>query len=360
MTAAAIDLRSDTVTRPTPAMRRVMADAEVGDDVFGEDPTVRELEDYVAGRFERDAAMLVPSGVMATQTLLASLCERGGEVVCEQDAHVVAYEIGAAAIIAQVQFRTLPGDRGRLDAHAVADALRPDMFPYTGLAAISVEETTNRGGGAINGVDAVASLRALADDRGVPLHGDGARLWNAIVASGTGPADYGKVFTAFSFCLSKGLGAPIGSMVVGDAALVAEARVWRRRLGGAMRQAGVIAAAGLHALHHHVDRLADDHDNARMIAQLLADARPGTVLPLEVESNIVYVDTLGVPAVDVVARCREQGVLLGATAPGLLRLVTHLDVDRGDCERAARVLVDALAPAAAPTTQENPPSSRGR
>ncbi len=337
-----IDLRSDTVTRPTTGMRAAMADAEVGDDVYGEDPTVLRLEEEVAARFGRDAAMFTPSGIMATQTLLATLCPRGTEVICESDAHVVAYEVGAAAILAGVQFRTVDGESGRLDVDRVGRALRPTSFPYTHLGAISVEETTNRGGGAFHGVDQLRDLRRVADERGVPLHGDGARIFNAIVAGGGTEAAYGQVFSAFSFCLSKGLGAPIGSVVVGDAEVVDEARVWRRRLGGAMRQVGILAAAGRYALEYHVDRLADDHANARRLAERLAEAVPGSVDPSEVATNIVYVGTGERPAEEAVRQAKGSGVLLGAMGPHLLRLVTHLDVDTAACDRAADVLTTAL------------------
>jgi threonine aldolase len=340
----AIDLRSDTVTRPTPGMRRAMAEAEVGDDVYGEDPTVRALEEEVAGYFGREAAVLTPSGIMATQVLLRALTRPGDEVVCESDAHVVAYEAGAAAINAQVQFRTIDGDRGRLDAELVRAALRPTAFPYTTLGAISAEETTNRGGGAIHGLDRLRALRSLADEGGVPLHGDGARLWNALVASREDPAEVAATFSAFSVCLSKGLGAPVGSLAIGDREVIEVARTWRRRFGGAMRQAGVLAAAGRYALEHQLERLEDDHANARVIADTIAEAWPGRVDPEAVVTNIVYVDTGPVPASQIVAALADQGVALGAMGDHLLRLVTHLDVDAQACREAARRLVAAMAP----------------
>jgi threonine aldolase len=333
-----VDLRSDTVTRPTPAMRRAIADAEVGDDVYGEDPTVRALEETVAAHFGREAAVLTPSGVMATQVLLRALTTPGSEVVCEADAHVVAYEAGAAAINAQVQFRTIDGDRGRLDPDAVRAALRPASFPYTEVAAISVEETTNRGGGAVHGLGRLRALRAVADERGLALHGDGARLWHALVATGEDPVEVGRTFTAFSVCMSKGLGAPVGSLAVGDADTITVARAWRRRFGGAMRQAGVLAAAALHALDHHVDRLADDHANARHLATRVAEAVPGAVDLDAVETNLVYIGTGDRPAAEIVEALAVQGVRIGAMGPTLLRAVTHLDVDRADVDRA----VDAL------------------
>jgi threonine aldolase len=337
-----VDLRSDTVTRPTAQVRQVMAAAEVGDDVYGEDPSVRALEEEVAGHLGHDAAVFVPSGVMATQVLLRALTRPGTEVVCENDAHVVAYEAGAAAINAQVQFRTVPGDRGRLDPDAVRAALRPAAFPYTEVAAVSVEETTNRGGGAVHGLAWLRALRAVANERDLVLHGDGARLWNALVATGDDPVAVGRCFTALSVCLSKGLGAPVGSLAIGAAEVIAEARVWRRRFGGAMRQAGVLAAAGRYVLTHHLERLAEDHANARAIAMRLADAVPAAVDLDSVTTNMVYVDTGDRPATEVVAALAADGVRVGAMGPHLLRLVTHLDVDAAGCRRAADRLVGLL------------------
>jgi threonine aldolase len=337
-----VDLRSDTVTRPTAAVRRAMASAEVGDDVYGEDPTVRALEEEVAGHFGHEAAVFVPSGVMATQVLLRALTRPGTEVVCENDAHVVAYEAGAAAINAQVQFRTVPGDRGRLHPDAVRAALRPPTFPYTEVAAISVEETTNRGGGAIHGLERLRALRTVADDRGLVLHGDGARLWNALVATGEDPVAVGRCFSAFSVCLSKGLGAPVGSLAIGDDEVIAAARVWRRRFGGAMRQVGVLAAAGRYVLAHHVERLAEDHANARAIAMRLAETVPDAVELEAVTTNMVYVDTGDRPAAEVVVALAADGVRVGAMGPHLLRLVTHLDVDAVGCRQAADLLAGLL------------------
>jgi threonine aldolase len=285
----------------------------------------------------------VPSGVMATQVLLRTLTDPGTEVVCEADAHLVAYEAGAVAMHVGVQFQTLPGDAGRLDAATVAPRLRPPFFPYTATSAISVEETTNRGGGRIHGLARLRELRALADDRGLVLHGDGARIFNAIVASDVDPRAYGEVFTGFSFCLSKALGAPVGSMVVGDRDVIDECRSWRHRLGGAMRQVGVLAAAGRYVLAHHVDRLADDHANARRIAEVVADAAPEAVDPAEVETNIVYVDTGDVEVADLLGVLSQEGILAGAMGPHLLRLVTHLDVDEPGCRRAAELIARELS-----------------
>ena len=342
--SAPIDLRSDTVTRPTEGMRRAMAMAEVGDDQYGEDPSVRALEEEVADLLGHDAAVFTPTGIMATQILLRALVPPGSEVVCEADAHLVAYEAGAAAINAQVQFRTLTGDRGRLSPGPVRDALRPVGFPNTEVGAISVEETTNRGGGAVHGLDRLRALREVADERSIPLHGDGARLWNALAASGEDPAAVGSSLTALSVCLSKGLGAPVGSLAVGPAGVIADARLWRRRFGGAMRQAGVLAAAGTYALAHHRERLPEDHANAHAIAAGVAAAHGELVDPKAVTTNILYISTGQRPAHEVAAELAQQQVLVGAFGPRLLRLVTHLDVDATACRRAADALVTALAP----------------
>jgi threonine aldolase len=337
-----VDLRSDTVTRPTAGMRAAIAAAEVGDDIFGEDPTVRRLQEVAADRFGREAALFVPSGIMANVIWMRVLGRPGAEVVVESNGHLVAYEDGASALLAGVQFHTVPGDRGRLDADRVRGALRPAGFPYPDVAVIAVDETTNRGGGAIHGLERLRGLRALADERGAALYCDGARIFHAVVASGADPAAYGALVDGLSFCISKGLGAPVGSVLVGDAGAIDEAWRWRRRLGGQMRQAGVLAAAGLYALEHHVDRLAEDHANAAVLAARLADDVPGSVDPADVETNIVYVDTGDVPAAEVVSRAADAGVLVGAMGEHLLRLITHLDVDRAGCLRAADVLAGLL------------------
>ncbi len=338
-----VDLRSDTVTRPTAGMRAAMAAAEVGDDVYGEDPTTNALQDEVAERFGRDAALFVPSGVMANVVSVKVHTQPGDEVVVERNGHSVAYEDGAPAAIAGVQYLTVEGDRGRLDADRIAAAWRPAGWPYPTTALVSVEETTNRGGGAIHGLPRLRAIRALLDTRGTRLHLDGARIFNAMVATGTDPADYGPIPTSLNFCLSKGLGAPVGSMIVGDADLVAAARVWRRRLGGAMRQVGVLAAAGRHALDHHVARLADDHANARAIATMLADRVPGSAEPDLVDTNIVFVATGDHDATAVATAAAARGVRFGPADAHTVRLVTHLDVDAADAARAAEVIADVLA-----------------
>ncbi|HEX6254571.1 MAG TPA: GntG family PLP-dependent aldolase [Euzebyales bacterium] len=338
-----IDLRSDTVTRPTAAMRRAMADAEVGDDVYGEDPTVNRLQETAAALFAKEAALLCPSGVMCNQAWLRVLARPGTEVVVEADAHVVNYEAGAGALLAGVQFRTVPGRRGLLDPADVADAIRPDVFPLTPTSLVWIEHTHNRGGGTWYPDATLTALRDVTAAAGVPLYMDGARVFNAAVAAGVTVADVASHVDALSFCLSKGLSAPVGSMMVGTADAIEEATTWRRRYGGAMRQAGVLAAAGLVALEQMVDRLADDHDRARRIANAAAEVAPAHVDVAQVQTNIVYLED--VPAAAIVAALREEGVLAGAMDAATVRLVTHSDVSAADCDSAADALRRVLSTA---------------
>lgn len=329
-----IDLRSDTVTKPTASMRRAMHDAEVGDDVYGEDPTVVRLEESVAELMGREAALLCPSGVMCNQLWLRVLARPGTEVVVEADSHVVNYEGGAGALLAGVQFRTLPGRRGLLDPADVAAVLRADAFPLTPTALAWVEQTHNRRGGTVYPVAQLEALRRTTRDAGVDLYMDGARVWNAAVAAGVAPSAYAQHVDGLMVCLSKGLAAPVGSLMVGDADTIAEARLWRWRYGGGMRQAGVFAAAGIVAVEQMVDRLADDHANARLLAEAAGEVVGEKVL--EPETNIVVVEDVDAPA--IVDALREAGVLAGALGERTLRLVTHADVDAGQCRTAADAL----------------------
>ncbi|HEY6740355.1 MAG TPA: GntG family PLP-dependent aldolase [Actinopolymorphaceae bacterium] len=345
MSGELVDLRSDTVTRPTDGMRQAMARAEVGDDVYGEDPTCRALEDRVAALLGQEAAVFTVTGSLANLLGVRVLAEPGQEVLCESSAHIARAELGAHAAVSGVTFRTWTGERGRIDIDAITGLIAPDAGPYfVSTAAVSVENTHNFGSGAVQSYDALRKLRDLVSAVGVTVHLDGARLWNASVATGVRLEDYGRLADTVSVCLSKGLGAPVGSLVAGDAGAMAEARVWRKRLGGGWRQAGMLAAAGLYALDHHVDRLAEDHANARVLAERLADAVPGTVDPEAVETNIVVLDlrNTGRSAAEVVERARREGVLVGALGPQAVRLVTHLDADTAACRRAADVLCGLL------------------
>jgi threonine aldolase len=329
-----IDLRSDTVTRPTRAMRAAMAAAEVGDDVYGEDPTVRALEERVAELFGKQTALFTPTGSMANVLAVRSLVGVGEEVLCESSAHIARAELGAHGALTGLTMRTWVGrpvELGQIEA-----MFAPDMGPFfVSTRAISMENTHNFGGGAVTSVEDMRAVRRFADARGVGVHLDGARIFNAHVATGTPLSEYGATADVLAVCLSKGLGAPVGSLVIGGAEAVHDARVWRKRLGGGMRQVGILAAAGLHALDHHVERLAEDHEHAR----LLADACG--LDPAGVDTNIVVVDLPDAPA--VVAAVREHDVLVSAVGPRALRLVTHLDVTRDQVEAAAAVLAKVLA-----------------
>lgn len=337
-----VDLRSDTVTRPTEAMRAAIAAAEVGDDAYGEDPSVNRLEALAAERFGKPAALFTSSGVMANQLALRVLAQPGSEVVVEADAHLVNYEDGAGAILAGVQFRTLQTADGHLDPQQVAHAIRPAAYHLTPTSLVAIEQTHNRRGGTVLELAELAAVADAARSRGVATYIDGARIFNASVAAGVDVSEYAQHADALMFSLSKGLGAPVGSVLVGEEATVAEARVWRRRYGGAMRQAGIIAAAGIHALEHHVDRLAHDHTNARLLAEEIAAEAPGAVDVSRVETNMVYVDTGEVDAPAFATELAEEDVLVGALGPSTLRLVTHLDVDEPGCRLAADAIISRL------------------
>ena len=326
-----IDLRSDTLTRPTDAMRRAMADAEVGDDVYGEDPTVARLEEHVAGLFGHEAALFMPTGSMANVLAVRSVVAVGQEVLCEASAHIARAELGAHGAYTGLTMRTWIHPRGQVDLTTIESMYAPDMGPFfVPTAAISVENTHNFAGGAVLPLQDLRDLREFATGVGARIHMDGARIWNAHVATGVPLAEYGAVADVMAVCLSKGLGAPVGSLMVGSADAIADARVWRKRMGGGMRQVGILAAAGLHALDHHLDRLAEDHAHARLLAEACG------VDPAGVDTNIVVVPRPD--AAEFVAAARAEGVLVSAVGPTAVRMVTHLDVSRDDAEKAAAVL----------------------
>ncbi|GIE96822.1 threonine aldolase family protein [Paractinoplanes rishiriensis] len=341
------DLRSDTVTRPSAGMRRAMAEAEVGDDVFGDDPTVGALEAEVAALFGHEAALFAPSGTMANQIALQLVVPPGGELLAGADAHVVNYESGAAAAIGGISTRTWPAVGAALDPDQIAAMIHPAGFPSLPTSAIAVEQTHNLGGGAVVPLATLRRLRTVADAAGLPLHCDGARIWHAHVAEGVALADYGALFDTLSVCLSKGLGAPVGSLVIGSRERIARARVIRKRMGGGMRQVGILAAAGRYALAHNLERLADDHARARRLADALAPY--GVCDPALVRTNLVLIDLskhpLDAPA--LAAQAAAQGVHLAAMLPDLARLVTHLDLDDAATDRAVDVLTGILESAGA-------------
>jgi threonine aldolase len=340
-----IDLRSDTVTKPSPGMREAMAGAEVGDDVYGEDPTVNRLQDQVAALLGKQAALFVPSGTMANQIALAVQTRPGDDVLVSQGAHCVFYESGAGGALAGVQFSAIGDARGRFTAAEVAAAIKPDNPHFAPTTLVAVENTHNRGGGRVIDQATIVEIAALVRARGLQLHLDGARLHNAACATGLSPRELAAPFDTVSLCLSKGLGAPVGSLIAGSRAVIERAHRRRKMLGGGMRQAGILAAAGLYALEHNVARLGEDHRNARRFAEPLSRVA-GVALDLAtVETNIVIWElTADVPfdAAEFVARARPHGLLLNAFGARHVRAVTHLDVDAQACSAAAEIAAAVL------------------
>jgi threonine aldolase len=323
-----------------------MAEAPVGDDVYGEDPSVNALQARVAALFGHEAALFTPTGSMANQVALQLSVPPGDELLCDGDAHVVTYESGAGAAIGGISARTWPAAGPDIDVEVVAAMVRPAGYFTVPTRAIAVEQTHNRGGGGVIPLSTLEGLRALADADGLALHCDGARIWHAHVADGVALSTYGALFDTLSVCLSKGLGAPVGSLLVSSGERIERARAIRKRMGGGMRQVGVLAAAGDYALTHHLARLADDHTRARRLADALAPL--GIVDAERVRTNMVLLDLSksAVDALTLAAAARERGVLVAPIAPRTVRLVTHLDVDDAGIDQASAVLSEVLRPAA--------------
>ncbi len=343
MTAhAPIDLRSDTVTKPTPAMRRAMAEAEVGDDVYGEDPSILALERKTAELLGKEAALFVPSGTMANQIAIGVHCGPGDEILCGATSHVYVWEGGGIARLSGATARTIESDGGMVTRASLEGKLRPDDGHYVRTRLVSLENTHNRAGGRVHPLSDVAAISSWARSHGLAMHLDGARLMNAVVASGVPASEWGKHFDTVSICFSKGLGAPVGSAVAGPRDLIKKAHRLRKVLGGGMRQAGILAAAAIHALDHHVDRLADDHAHARLLAEAVSETDGLSLESGPPESNLVWIvvdPSLGTAA-EVVARLKAQGVLISALGPQVVRACTHLDVSRDDCLRASEAIRD--------------------
>lgn len=340
MSRPPIDLRSDTVTRPTPEMRRAMAEAEVGDDVYGEDPTIRALEERTAHLLGKEAALFVPTGTMANQIAVGVHTEPGDELLCDPTAHVYVWEAGGIARHWGVTARTVLADRGVLTRADLEGLIRPDDGHYVRTRLVSLENTHNRGGGQVYPFDEVHSISAWARSQGLAMHLDGARLMNAVVASEIAADRWASAFDTVSICFSKGLGAPVGSAIAGPASLMRKAHRLRKLLGGGMRQAGIIAAGALYALEHHVDRLAEDHANAQLLAQAIEDHPRLRLESGQVQTNLVWFEadpSLG-DARAVAGRLRERGVLVSALGAQVLRACTHLDVTRSQVEQAAEEL----------------------
>jgi threonine aldolase len=340
MVTTPIDLRSDTVTRPSREMRAAMAVARVGDDVFDEDPTVHRLQDELAAMLGTEAALFVPTGTMANQICLRAYTHPGDELICETTSHVYVWEAGAPAALSGVTTRTVDGEFGILEVEQLQGLIRPSSEHYVRTRMVSLENTHNRGGGRVFPIEKTRSIADWAHANGLLMHLDGARLWNAHVATGISLGDWCRPFDCVSVCFSKGLGAPIGSAVAGTKEFVA--RAWRARklFGGAWRQAGILAAAALYALEHNIARLADDHRNAQVIAEAVRETPGLQLVPPEVETNLVWfeVDPDLAPATTIADRLREKGILIHDAGPTTLRACTHMDVSAAQAEYVAETV----------------------
>ncbi len=339
-----IDLRSDTLTRPTPGMLAAMASAPVGDDVYGEDPTVNALEARVAELLGHEAGLFCTTGSMANLLGVWCLVRPGQEVVCDVRAHIARAEMGAHAALHGVTMRTWESADGVTDAATVAGVITPDAGPYlVSTAAVALENTHNFGGGTVQPYEHLAEVSTLCRDAGVGLHLDGARLWNAHVATGVSMAGYGRLFDTVNVCFSKGLGAPVGSMLVSSAENIARARVQRKRLGGGWRQAGVLAAAADYAIDHHLPRLGEDHvAAAAFVAEVVALA-PDAAQPASVTTNIIVLDTGRLTGAEVARKAAAAGVAVSALGPHMVRAVTHQEVSVEDATTAGRIVGGVLA-----------------
>ena len=343
MNLESIDLRSDTITRPVPQMRQAMANAEVGDDVFGDDPTINELETITAEILGKEAAVYVPSGTMANQLAVRCHTQPGDEILLDANAHIYWYEAGAPAALSGASCRVIPGIRGIFTVDQLLEALRPANIHLAPTRLLALENTHNRGGGSIWPLDQLAAVCDSARERKIFTHLDGARLWNASVATGTSEADYASHFDSVSVCFSKGLGAPVGSALAGSKEFIKKARRFRKQFGGSMRQAGIIASGALYALINHRARLKDDHDTARKLAVGVAGL-PGIQIDVNsVVTNLVYFDVEQVYADEIVSMLAEQGVLVIATSPKTIRAVTSLEVDANDINTAIGILKKVLS-----------------
>jgi threonine aldolase len=334
------DFRSDTVTRPTPAMRAAMAAAEVGDDVLGDDPTVLRLQRVIAERLGKEAAVFVPSGTMSNLIAVRAHCRPGEELICEDGCHIYNYEQSGYAQICGVAARPVKGEFGVLRREQLAGLIRPGDAHYVRTRLVTLENTHNRGGGKIQPFEVLEDICRWARESGLKTHLDGARLYNAVAATGIEPARWAAHFDTVSICFSKGLGAPAGSALCGPKDLIAEALRHRKVLGGAMRQSGVLAAAALFALEHHVERLSEDHANARRLADGIRKIEPLQLVSEEIDTNMIFfrVDPAWCTAAEFVEKIKARGVRMLSTAPATIRAVTHLDVTKEDVDRTIEIL----------------------
>ncbi len=334
-----IDLRSDTVTKPSDEMRKAMYEAEVGDDVYGEDPTVNKLQEYVAGLLGKEAALFVPSGLMGNQICLNVLTSPGDEVICETDAHIFQYESGTPAAVSGIQLYPVKGKNGIISPELVEPLIRPKSAYYMPRTkVIEVENTHNRAGGTIQPLEVIQALRKLVDKYNLKYHLDGARLWNASVASGISLSEYASYFDSVSVCLSKGLGAPVGSVIAGTKDFITEAFRVRKAWGGGMRQVGVIAAAGLYAVQNNIERLSEDHEKAKVLAEHIDRLENFEINPANVQTNILIFKPLKSSVEEILSKAKEKGLLLSVGTVGSLRAVTHMDVSFEEIEKAKNIL----------------------
>lgn len=338
-----IDLRSDTITLPDEIMRRAIYEAELGDDVYGEDPTVNRLQEMAADIIGKEAAMLVPSGTMGNQIAILTHCQPGTEVIMEADSHIYYYEAAAASAFAGIQPRPLQGQKGVLPADLVEWAIRQDDIHLPPTSLICLENTHNRAGGRIFPLEEMKAVFEVAKKHFLPVHLDGARVFNASIASGVSVKDFAACTSSVQFCLSKGLGAPVGSIIAGSEAFIEEARRWRKRLGGGMRQAGIIAASGIVALETMIDRLAEDHTNARLLAEGLAELKGIDFNPGDVDTNIVIVKPTAMSVRDLGQQLEKQGVLTVVMQPDRIRFTTNKEVSREDIEKTIKIVGEVLA-----------------
>jgi threonine aldolase len=358
MVRPVLDFRSDTATRPSPAMRQAMAEAPVGDDVFDEDPTINRLEETVAALLGKEAAIFVPSGTMSNQIGIRIHCKQGDEVICESNCHVYNYEQAGFAQLGGVVARTVPGVNGVLHVDQLRELIRPDNCHFVRTRLVSLENTHNRGGGKVWPYEQLADVCEWAHENGLATHLDGARLWNASIATGISMADWAKHFDTVSVCFSKGLGAPVGSALVGTKKHIAEADRHRKLFGGGMRQAGVIAAGALYGVENNFQRLAEDHFNAKRLADGIRQIPGLTLVPDEVDTNLVIfqIDPRLEPAGQFVTRLKEQGLIAGSFGRNNVRLVTHLDVNTADVDAALAILRRVCAA----DLRELPPSAAAK
>lgn len=338
-----IDLRSDTVTKPSKEMLQKMMEAEVGDDVYAEDPTVNLLQNKVAELFGKEAALYVPSGTMSNQISLRILTELGDEIIAEADAHIYYYETAAPSILSGIQIRTIKSDDGMMSLEEIEKSIRPDIYYFPKTRAIALENTHNRHGGTILSIDYIKSVKDLADKHGLFTHLDGARIWNASVASGIPLSEYGKYFDTISVCLSKGMGAPVGSLIVSNAENIKKSWKWRKIFGGGMRQAGILAAAGLYAIEHNFDKLVNDHTNANTFALGLNQIARIDCNIEKVQTNIVAFELdKSINPATFVNKCKENGLLLSSIGGQFIRVVFHIDINFDDMDNSLDIISNVM------------------